>query len=949
MADMLTAVRTVSLRPVETPQIVSKPASLNARSSPRVTTVSNADHALLIIKSNPSRDDLLGALYFLVSADHAFDVSCPSPIAARIINELVSRILPDFGLEDEKVANLLTECLKTIVGLKAVIAKAQFLISQPRTSSESVAARLLLQLLMRVTNGDEFVMHVLKQTNDAAMPAPMRDLLNKELVGLIASGKIVSVTAQLQDGISDSKHAFACWIASGGDYVAWLARNLQSTLSALSLSEQHGWKTAIAIYTRAMTMGYAAQFSQALFMSVLDKNKDMKNSLSRLAHLGHQLKGRDQTLFVEQTIRFCAKRFCLPDLSLDSSSHAHLEKAATLFAAIVDHSATLHTALANWAADPTRNCIEPIAARRMVLSIMSNDSSHLEKVLNANMQIFSSSLFIDHAPAIEQEACAQTILLAAGHINRSAPKIVLVLARSSLHTSGTSKRLDASSSQARFLGMIVAMALSELVGDKSPMDFKVDEVRTPSALAYLGLVRKDNKIPLLNDLDLLASEPISPEKSVILEAKIPKQSRAGPVVPRQAAPLAGTSRVIELMGDDDLVPYPKPDDDLEDDDEDPTMVNRDRPRAPVYIRDLIKGLQNTESYDIHHLALTNAATLIRRKSTHGKEVLDHVMELQAVLTGLGDTFDIPDFSRFLLQALIALLLADPQRLAPSYARLVFEADLSLGQRAMLLSAMGLAARELAGQGGDDDLNPITADTAFPSKRLTGRLHEIYAPKDSHVQTISRRLEDKLLKPIAQQIANAATGPEVLKVRKISSRLDVEKKRRKVIPNALAKTMFEQFFSPLIGHWMANVRAYGQSHNAHLEPFLLSTFLKTLAIMLHASGPGTMSLPQMTTEYWDLLLGVRTHALKSVSVMEAVMFGLLTMLEVNEDKRRIAEEHARQLLETQEWVNMIYERLDNGSEDDESQRVRMLATGVVMQLTEVIQNHQRLLAGDLFGY
>lgn len=131
------------------------------------------------------------------------------------------------------------------------------------------------------------------------------------------------------------------------------------------------------------------------------------------------------------------------------------------------------------------------------------------------------------------------------------------------------------------------------------------------------------------------------------------------------------------------------------------------------------------------------------------------------------------------------------------------------------------------------------------------------------------------------------------------------------------------------------------------PILLHTYLKTLALILHASGASTLSLPQMTSEFWDLLLSVRTNALSDVSVLEAVLFAFLTLLEVNEDKQRLAQEHAKELLETQEWAKMVLDRTGGG--DDEGNTVRMLAAGVVMRSQEVAEKYQRLLLGDIMDF
>ena len=104
---------------------------------------------------------------------------------------------------------------------------------------------------------------------------------------------------------------------------------------------------------------------------------------------------------------------------------------------------------------------------------------------------------------------------------------------------------------------------------------------------------------------------------------------------------------------------------------------------------------------------------------------------------------------------------------------------------------------------------------------------------------------------------------------------------------------------------------------------------------------------MTSEFWDLLLSLRSRA-SDPSVLEALLFAFLTLLDINEnDQRRLAEQHAKELLETQEWVGNVFEKIGGGSEEGE--RIRMLAAGVLTRCREVVEKYQRMLMGDLVDF
>jgi telomere length regulation protein len=361
-----------------------------------------------------------------------------------------------------------------------------------------------------------------------------------------------------------------------------------------------------------------------------------------------------------------------------------------------------------------------------------------------------------------------------------------------------------------------------------------------------------------------------------------------------------------------------------------------------YIRDLITGLRDAENYDRFKLAITNAANLIRRKANFGKEVSDHAEELGSLLLGLNNPFEIEEFEELRQQALIALLIAQPAEVARLIARNFFDGDFSLQQRTAMLTTLGLGARELAGFKDEDQ----TVTPSFPSKRLPPHLDKIYRSANAQsIDNVSAKLERKIIEPMALEAADKASGPNALKVRTFSSRMAAEKARSKPITNQLAKTVAENFFFPLTGRWWTYRQAY-RSQSSFFSTHLLPIYIRTLALLLHASGPSTVSLPQMTSELWDLLLSVRSNALTNniIGVIEAILFAFMILLDVNEDKQRLATEHAKELVETQEWAKLVLEKMQTGG--DEGERVRMLAAGVVVRCHEVSEKWQRLLFGDM---
>jgi telomere length regulation protein len=550
--------------------------------------------------------------------------------------------------------------------------------------------------------------------------------------------------------------------------------------------------------------------------------------------------------------------------------------------------------------------------------------------------------------------------------------LLFTITKSSTQTHCTSNRLKASSPRAQWLGMIVAMALSGLT-DKpgSKLVFNDEAMQSKEAKWYQSLVNVHDIIGDFKHLQVRVKrevELVVPGKGRTahsLPSRLKSKSKNEMIKIRDTA--RQSARIIELSDgeeedDDDIIPYAKPDSDPEDEDDDPTLVERNKPRSPVYVRDLLAGLRDLENYDRHRLALETSSALIRRKATFGKEVSDHAEELTSVLLNLNNQFELDDFLDLRQEALISLTVSQPKLVAPYIAHSCFEGSYSVQQRAAMLTALALGARELAGFRDEARSEP----PKFPSKELPKHLQQIYNEQSaSRLGRAADQLEQAMVEPMALNAADQISGPNALKVRTFSSRIDMQKKKVKSITSSLTKDMIQWFFIPLIGGWWAQMQNlyvcfkptlprltsnYSNNRSATFSKHLLPLYLRTLAVILHASGPSTLALPQITTEFWDLLLSLRTNALNEndVKILDALLFAFLTLLELNEDKQRLADEHAKELVETQEWAKLVLSQYTSAinSDQDEGGKVKMLAAAVVVKCHEVVERWQRLMLGDL---
>jgi telomere length regulation protein len=414
-----------------------------------------------------------------------------------------------------------------------------------------------------------------------------------------------------------------------------------------------------------------------------------------------------------------------------------------------------------------------------------------------------------------------------------------------------------------------------------------------------------------------------------------------------------------------------------------------------YIRDLIPALRDTENVERHHLAITTAPSLIRRKIGFGSELAEQIEELALTIVGLQNDNKHPSFHESRLQSVIALIVSQPLKMGRWFTAIYFDGDLSQVQRSAVLTALGLSARELAGNGEADAKAlrlPSTDDTSFPSKRLSPALEAMYSgTNESPVAMLTRELSRTSLEPLAATAADTMTGPNALKVRTFSSRMEVEKKRKKrdaqrqnSTAKDLHKVLAEGFFFPLQGRFeimmlqfssyvitpsrlhkfiLTSPRSSTPSYNPFFIPHLLTLFLQTLSLILSTAGPHTPFLPALTHEALSLLLPLHTAAASSEPTVTAALLSLfLAVVDLNigsgsNGEERLVTEYATQVIELREWASQVFDRTPpstartdpSSAVTDPQEQIRTLAAGVMVRLGEVMQRYQGRLMGVHSGF
>ena len=133
--------------------------------------------------------------------------------------------------------------------------------------------------------------------------------------------------------------------------------------------------------------------------------------------------------------------------------------------------------------------------------------------------------------------------------------------------------------------MIVGMAISELVEPAGKaMKFDLEGFDSEEAGWYMGLAKVDDKLGSIQDLQRLESGQEKIKKLAKKTSK-PEVTWAPSSIQRESSKIVAIEEISDNDDDnedeEEFMPYAKPDSDASDSEDDPTLVQRGKPTAPV--------------------------------------------------------------------------------------------------------------------------------------------------------------------------------------------------------------------------------------------------------------------------------------------------------------------------------------------------------------------------------
>lgn len=252
--------------------LLQKVQASPSAASPSHLKPTSLEDVLEALNHEPDYDTLISALRFFSKGgpgNDGFDIGAPGPKAARIIQILVTEIVPNYwavlkesssegGASD---ISLLLDSLRNLAGVNATLLRLRTLTQEQKSQTTDVKRtdvllnlRITLELLCDILGGDDSLSHLWANTS-ATADAMKQRILSKDFVNVIAGGRIISLSAEAESLISQEKKTQIIWVADGMEYTKWLTRNIISWSKRAELPAEK--KLLADLLSRALRLGYS--------------------------------------------------------------------------------------------------------------------------------------------------------------------------------------------------------------------------------------------------------------------------------------------------------------------------------------------------------------------------------------------------------------------------------------------------------------------------------------------------------------------------------------------------------------------------------------------------------------------------------------------------------------------------------------------------------------------
>lgn len=292
MAGLLTPVSTSYKTPNQEAEIFLAEVSTlktsvpknDRRSTRTIRCPASPAEALETLRSEPDYDSLISTLSYLKSSETGFSITLPSSLSAQLVHVLVSETAPTYWNvlqtpQNSKNAskqkhlpistglNSLLSCLRSVMGLSAVLLALRGLVQKSKESEKSVRGQsiqvtlsVLLDLLAAILEGDRTIELISQTIWNTSGSSPNQKTLWHDFLSLTSS-KILSTAAETEDIINglDRKIREKLWISEGRLYADWLACNIGQWAHSLARNVQSDWNLCSETLSKSFRLGHTGK------------------------------------------------------------------------------------------------------------------------------------------------------------------------------------------------------------------------------------------------------------------------------------------------------------------------------------------------------------------------------------------------------------------------------------------------------------------------------------------------------------------------------------------------------------------------------------------------------------------------------------------------------------------------------------------------------------------
>ncbi|KAG8943983.1 telomere binding protein [Tulasnella sp. 424] len=617
----------------------------------------------------------------------------------------------------------------------------------------------------------------------------------------------------------------------------------------------------------------------------------------------------------------------------------------------------------------------------------------LEELLKRTLELWTSSQHVKFSLLSRHHYVTALLLFTCSLLPPTSPALKALLANQKF-MSAIGLYIGHTDPSIRHCGMLAAEYIAQRLGQKLKFEGWDEPGQGREWCRQLRKILEDG---------FVASRDFDEEEDAEADVSTPNPQPAPPTPPATDKPLPVEQPTL-YDSDDSLTGYaqdspassrsasPTPSE-LEEIEKEPGLaIGRRKIAKPVYLVQLAQmlvsgkgeGQDEKSEPDRVEMALNEGAGLIRRKRGFGLELDENAVNLSIAFLNLRDNYDLDGFVDKRQEILNALVACCPTRSAPCLVEQFFIGEHSADVRSAILTALVVGARELAG------LEGPSAPQRFASRMLPPALHRRYitsADSDPTAPSTIHRIAAGVTRQAIDRTrdANEVKVPQIMREKQLRVRqrpmgrgivdLDRQSEGGSIPQPSVFKDVAAEFFiMPLINRFWVHIRdeqarearsrytssAYrGDGSGMILSPAILSQFLLTLAILLHAGRHSPAYLSVLAPEAVELAVTMGTRSASSASpgeeeggdgksgtkanvlasALELTLEALDGSWELDQG-RTIGLDYTRTVLAVREWAQKVlgaFERgllVDEGGGEGEN-RARRASAGVLLVVEEIV--------------